>query len=162
LIRSADKDKYPTAASLKTARIAAQRGTIQVDVATQYILGQKPPTPLQAPTPVEANAQAEANALIAASTLMEASTIRNLVQDLKNGKVDAIVLEQPVAQAYLAKNPDLFLSPVSFKDDEGGTAIAVKKGNTDLLLSVEKTIARLIAAKKIDQFVVEANELVEN
>jgi len=156
LIRTADKDKYPTVDSLKTARLSAQRGTIQVDVATKYILGQNPPTTPQASTPVEASAQVEA------ITLVEASTIRGLVQNLKNGKVDAIVVEQPVARAYIAKNPDLFLSPVSFKDDEGGTAIAIKKGNGDLALAVEKTIARLIAAKKIDQFVVEANELVEN
>jgi polar amino acid transport system substrate-binding protein len=152
LIRAADKEKYPTIDSLKTARISAQRGTIQVDIAKTYILGSPEG---QAPAPQADTAPPE-------SVLSEAGTIRNLILDLKSGKTDAVLVEQPVGRAYIAKNPDLFLSPVSFKDEEGGTAVAIKKGDTDLLLAVDKTIARLIAAKKIDQFVVEANELVEN
>jgi len=146
LIRAADKDKYRTVDSLKTARISAQRGTIQVDIAKTYILAVPEGQPPEAPPPV----------------FSEAGTIRSLIQDLNNGKTDAVVVEQPVARFFIAKNPDLFLSTVSFKDEEGGTAIAIKKGNSDLLQAVEKTITRLIAAKKIDQFVVEANELVEN
>ena len=152
LIRAADKEKYSTIDSLKTARISAQRGTIQVDIAKTYLLGLPEG---QAPVPQADTAPPE-------SVLSEAGTIRNLILDLKSGKTDAVLVEQPVGRAYIAKNPDLFLSPVSFKDEEGGTAIAIKKGDTDLLLAVDKTIARLIAAKKIDQFVVEANELVEN
>jgi polar amino acid transport system substrate-binding protein len=92
----------------------------------------------------------------------ELGTIKNLVLDLKNGKVDAIVAELPVAAAYVGKNADLAIAAPTFKDDDGGSAVALKKGNADLLASVNKTLERLLAAKKIDQFVADANELVEN
>jgi polar amino acid transport system substrate-binding protein len=40
--------------------------------------------------------------------------------------------------------------------------VAVKKGNPLFLEAINKTLDRLMAEKKIDQFVAEANELVEN
>ncbi|OHE68173.1 MAG: amino acid ABC transporter [Treponema sp. GWC1_61_84] len=145
MVRAADKDKYSTVEALKGARLSAQKGTIQVGIAKKQILGLS-------------DAEAEKDS----AQVKELGTIKNLVLDLKNGKVDAIVAELPVAAAYVGKNADLAIAAPTFKDDDGGSAVAIKKGNADLLGAVNKTLDRLMAAKTIDQFVADANELVEN
>ena len=145
MVRTADKDKYASVEALKKARLSAQKGTIQVGIAKTQILGLSKEAAEKDQTSVK-----------------EVGTIKNLVLDLKNSKVDAIVAELPVANAYIGKNPDLAVAAPTFKDDEGGSAIAVKKGNEDLVAALNKTLARLIAEKKIDEFVAAANEQVEN
>lgn len=145
MVRAADKDKYATVEALKKARLSAQKGTIQVGIAKTQILG-----------------LSKEDAEKDQTSVKEVGTIKNLVLDLKNGKVDAIVAELPVAAAYIGKNPDLAVAAPTFKDDEGGSAIAVKKGNEDLVAALNKTLDRLMAEKKIDEFVAAANELVEN
>lgn len=145
IVRSADKEKYSTVEALKGARLSAQKGTIQVGIAKKQILGM-----------TDAEAEKDSNAV------KELGTIKNLVLDLKNNKVDAIVAELPVANAYVGKNPDLAVAAPTFKDDEGGSAVAVKKGNEALVTAINGTLDRLMAAKDIDKFVAEANDLVEN
>lgn len=145
MVRAADKAKFATVEALKGAKLSAQKGTIQVGIAKKQILG-----------------LSDADAEKDSAQVKELGTIKNLVLDLKNGKVDAIVAELPVAAAYVGKNADLAIAAPTFKDDDGGSAVALKKGNADLLASVNKTLDRLLAAKKIDQFVADANELVEN
>lgn len=145
IVRAEDKDKYQTVDALKNARLSAQKGTIQVGIAKTQILGL---------SKEEADKPSD--------KVKELGTIKNLILDLKNKKVDAIVAELPVATAYVNNNPDLALAAPTFTDDEGGSAVAVKKGNPLLLEAINKTLDRLMAEKKIDQFVAEANELVEN
>jgi polar amino acid transport system substrate-binding protein len=145
MVRAADVAKYSTVDALKAAKLSAQKGTIQVGIAKKQILGLS-----------DADAEKEH------PQVKELGTIKNLVLDLKSGNVDAIVAELPVAQAYVGGNPDLALASPTFKDDDGGSAIAVKKGNESLVAAINATLERLIAEKKIDQFVAEANDLVEN
>lgn len=145
IVRAGDKEKYSTVEALKGARLSAQKGTIQVGIAKKQILGM-----------TDAEAEKDSNAV------KELGTIKNLVLDLKNNKVDAIVAELPVANAYVGKNPDLAVAAPTFKDDEGGSAVAVKKGNEALVTAINGTLDRLMAAKDIDKFVAEANDLVEN
>jgi polar amino acid transport system substrate-binding protein len=79
--------------------------------------------------------------------------------ELKNKKVDALVVELPVANGYVANNKDLTISSVQVKDDTGGSAIAIKKGNSDMVNSVNKTLDRIMGDGSIDKFVKEANDL---
>ena len=53
------------------------------------------------------------------------------------------------------------LASYTFKDADGGSAVAVKKGETALVDAINKTIARLTAEKKIDGFVTDASAAVE-
>jgi polar amino acid transport system substrate-binding protein len=145
IVRAADKDKYSTVEALKGARLSAQKGTIQVGIAKKQILGM-----------TDAEAEKDSN------VVKELGTIKNLVLDLKNNKVDAIVAELPVANAYVGKNPDLAVAAPTFKDDEGGSAVAIKKGNEALVTAINGTLDRLMGAKDIEKFVAEANDLVEN
>lgn len=88
--------------------------------------------------------------------------VSNLMLELKTGKVDAVVVERPVASAYVKNNDELFMTDIIFKDEEGGSAVAVKKGNKELLDSINKTIERLIKENKIDEFVLNATESIDN
>lgn len=62
--------------------------------------------------------------------------------DLKNGRLDAVVIDELPAKAIVEQNSDLQILEVTLGDPEE-YAIAVKKGNTELLESINKTIARM-------------------
>ena len=61
--------------------------------------------------------------------------------DLKNGAIDAIVLDELPAKAIVAQNPDLMVLDLTLTTEE--YAIAVKKGNTALLESINAAIAKM-------------------
>ena len=73
-------------------------------------------------------------------------------EDLKNNKIDAIVMDLYPAQELVATNPELKIldeeNPV-FVDQY---AIAVKKGNQELLDQINEVIDQLIADGKIEEF----------
>lgn len=80
-------------------------------------------------------------------------------EDLKNQKIDAIVMDLYPAQELVATNPELKIldeeNPV-FVDQY---AIAVKKGNQELLDQINEVIDQLIADGKIEEFTAKhANE----
>lgn len=73
-------------------------------------------------------------------------------EDLKNNKIDAIVMDLYPAQELVATNPELKIldeeNPV-FVDQY---AIAIKKGNQELLDQINEVIDQLIADGKIEEF----------
>lgn len=144
VIRKADEAKYGAdVATLKDALIGAQLSTIQVKIAKTNIKGVAADQ-LEAP-----NAQ-----------IKEVASLSDLILELKNSKIEGLVAELPVAKAYIAANPDLMLASYTFKDDDGGNAIAVNKGEATLLAEVNKTLNRLIADGSVDRFIAEANAKV--
>lgn len=62
--------------------------------------------------------------------------------DLNNGKIDAIVLDSLPAQAIVDKNSDLKILDIEFTDKEE-YAIAVAKGNQELVEKINATIKRM-------------------
>lgn len=71
-------------------------------------------------------------------------------EDLKNGKIDCIVMDQYPAEDMIVTNPELtILDEVLFEDKY---AIAVKKGNTELLKEINTVIEQLKADGKIEEF----------
>ena len=72
-------------------------------------------------------------------------------EDLKNNKVDCIVMDQYPAQELVSSNPELkVMDGVLFEDKY---AIAVKKGNEELLTEINKVIDKLKEDGKIDEFI---------
>lgn len=61
--------------------------------------------------------------------------------DLKNGGVDAVLLDELPAKAIVAQNDDLMVVDIGMEKEE--YAIAVKKGNTELLNSINATLQRI-------------------
>ncbi|ROR31861.1 amino acid ABC transporter substrate-binding protein (PAAT family) [Mobilisporobacter senegalensis] len=71
-------------------------------------------------------------------------------EDLKNGKVDCIVMDQYPAEELVAANDTLTVLDGTLFEDK--YAIAVKKGNQELLDQINDTITTLIEEGKIEEF----------
>lgn len=71
-------------------------------------------------------------------------------EDLKNGKIDCIVMDQYPAEELVAANPTLKILDGTLFEDK--YAIAIKKGNTELLNEVNEILDHLIADGKIEEF----------
>ena len=145
IIRKSDAEKYgASAASLKDTLIGAQRGTIQVGIAKKEIKG-----------------VSDADAEKPHTQIKELPKLPDLIMELKSGKIDAIIVELPVAENYVAVHSDLMLTSYTFRDSEGGSAAAVKKGEAELLAAVNKSISALKASGQINSFAAAAIERVE-
>lgn len=132
LVRAEDVDKYKTFADLEGAKVGAQLGSTQEQIAKDEI--------------PNADLQLLAN-------------VNNLILELKSGKVDAIVMEKPVAEMAVKTNPELAVGKPTYEEESGGNAVGVAKGNEDLLAKVNEVIKELNETGKMDEYIVKANEL---
>jgi len=87
-------------------------------------------------------------------------TIEELIIILDKGLVDGIILEKPVGDSYVRRNKNF----TSLKCEENfssmlGSAVAVKKGDDDLLKEINRILAKLKKEGKIDEFVETAKML---
>ena len=71
-------------------------------------------------------------------------------EDLKNGKIDCIVMDQYPAEELVAANDALTTLDGTLFEDK--YAIAVKKGNKELLDKINKVIDKLVEEGKIEEF----------
>ena len=133
VVSSKDKDSLNTLESLEGKKVGVQKGSVQEKMALEQLKN---------------------------SNIVPLVKLPNIILELKAGNIDAAVVEKPVAQGYVKQYPDLTLSDATVIDDVGGSAIAIKKGNQDLVDQVNSTIKRLQDEGTIDKFVVEANEIV--
>lgn len=67
--------------------------------------------------------------------------VTDIAMDLKNGKIDAIVLDKMPALKVVEKNSDLKILEEALTDE--AYAIAVQKGDTELLNSINQTLKKL-------------------
>jgi polar amino acid transport system substrate-binding protein len=135
ILRSGEEAGITSMADLKGKKIGVQKGSIQEGIAKDNF---------------------------DAADIKSLDKVTDLVLDLKNNKVDAVLAELPVAQINVQKNQGIAIADkLEVKDPDGGSAIAMKKNSADLQAEVNKTIKRLKDEGKIDQFVMDANKLVE-
>lgn len=130
MVRPEDKDKYSTMAALKGEKIGAQKGSIQEGIA------QKVPN----------------------ASVTSLDKISDLVLQLRTQRVNAVVIEDTVAKGYTLDGTVTLAKAVP---EEAGaeTAVGIRKGNTELLASVNKTLARLKADGSVEKFSTEASAL---
>ena len=74
------------------------------------------------------------------------------IQDLKDGKVDCVVMDELPAKAILVENSDLEVLEDAVSEDSYG--IIVDKGNKELLVVINRVINRLKSEGKIDEFII--------
>ena len=72
------------------------------------------------------------------------------VMALTSDKIDAVIIDSYTAKALVAKNDGVKILPEELTSEE--YAIAVKKGNTELLNTVNKVLDRLKADGSIEKF----------
>ncbi len=133
LVKTENADKVKAVEDLKGKVIGAQKSTIQEEIA---------------------------NTKIEASEVKALSKITDLVLELQNDKVFGVVLVAPVAESYAKQNPALKVPEISF-GREDGVAIAINKGNEDLVEAINTTLDKLINDGSIDKFIGEATVLAE-
>ena len=74
------------------------------------------------------------------------------IQDLKDGKVDCVVMDELPAKSILLENNDLKILDDAVSEDAYG--IIVDKGNKELLDVINRVIKRLKDDGKIDDFII--------
>ena len=78
----------------------------------------------------------------------------DIVQDVKNGKLDAVVIDSATGKALAEANGLKVVEDAeAFETEE--YAIAVKKGNTELLEKINKVLADMKASGEIDALAVQ-------
>ncbi|ELC8444093.1 transporter substrate-binding domain-containing protein [Clostridium perfringens] len=132
LINKNNKDSIKSIEDLKGKKVGAQIGSIQAEIA---------------------------NGIDGADVKL-LDNVNTLILELKTGKLDALIVELPVAKIATEVNGELAVADNVIKNSEGGSAIAIQKGNKDLVDQVNATIKKLKDDGKMDQLVNDAIELV--
>lgn len=73
------------------------------------------------------------------------------VQALSTGKIDAVIIDNKPAQVFVSENDGLKILETPYAEEN--YAIAVKKGNTELLDAINASIATLKESGKLDEIV---------
>lgn len=133
LVMGSKAPELSTMESLKGKTIGVQKGTLQEQIAAEKFTE---------------------------STVKSIGKIPDLIMELKTGKIDGIILNDTVAKSYVASNSDLSTNGMDL-GSEGGVAIAMPKDSTDLTEAVNKTLESLMTEGKIDQWITDANLMVE-
>ncbi len=135
IIKKKDSYKIAFLKDLRGKTVGTQKGSIQSEMVPAQISGAK---------------------------FMYFDSISGLIKNLKKGTLDAVILEKPVAISYVSRNIDLISIECCIGTDDIplGSAIAVKKGNKNLLKKINEIIKKLKAENKIYEFVENAKILL--
>lgn len=124
IIVKATNNAVTDKASLKGKKIAVQKGTTGDDLATE-ITGD--------------------------SNVARFDASADAINELKNGKADAVIIDNFPALKFVKQNSDLKIAGGSFSSEQ--YCIAVKKGNKDLLAQVNKEIKKLKDSGEMDKII---------
>lgn len=134
LVRAEDKDKYKTVADLAGKKVGAQLGSTQEALAKEKI------------------ENADMHLL---------ANVNDLILELKAGKVEALIIEAPVAEMAIKSNSELVLAEQRFTDESGGNAVGIKKNSPKLVAEINKTIKRLMDDGSMSKFITDAIKLTD-
>lgn len=134
LVKASNAASYKTLADFAGKSVAAQTGTTKLDILNDQLTGANA-VPLQ--------------------------LVTDMVNELVNGKVDAIVVDGAVAKQYAETNKDLVIADAS---SELGAAqpycVAVAKGDPKgLLPAINAAIAKMNEENKLESFISAADAL---
>lgn len=80
------------------------------------------------------------------------------VMELVNGKCDVVVIDSATAQKYVSDNEGLKIVEDSSAFESEEYAIAVQKGNTELLNKINKTVEKMLSDGTINELAVKYTE----
>ena len=126
-------DKYTSVDDLVKKKVGAQKGSIQESIVTDQLPD---------------------------SQIVSIPKVPNLVVELKQGSIDALVLESAVADSYVGQNDDVAIADIALTTSEDEAyAIALPKGSTELEAALNKALDKLIDEGKIEEFVQKNTDL---
>jgi polar amino acid transport system substrate-binding protein len=124
VIRKEDADKFTSEDSLKTAKLATQKATIQ----ETYLLETFPDAEIQS-----------------------VPKWNTAILSLTTGKVDAVMMVDTVAKQFIAQNEDLMVANFDINSTPNAAAIAVAKNGGDFLETVNNIVNEMKESGKIEE-----------
>lgn len=131
LVLKKNQHVYKTAADLKGKTIGAEKSTTQ-EATAQKVEGAK---------------------------ALGLSSVPDAILQLKNEKLDGIVLEGVVAKQYLIFNDDLALADVQFEGAKKVSAVAMKMGNDDLMKIINEIIKKDTESGQFEKWVAQYSKI---
>lgn len=135
VINEENVDLIKSIEDLKDKTIGVQKGTIQEGIAKE---------------------------IVDESKIKSLGKVSDVILGVMNEKVDAVIVESPVAKSYTDKNENLVVSEIVLDTGDSGSAIAIKKGNETLVKKINETLDKLMEKGLVEQFVIKATELSNN
>ncbi len=131
LVLDSEKDNYTSVDDLAGIDVAVQKGTTQ---------------------------EVYVNENLTDSNIVSLTAMGEAINELKSGKVKAVILDESVAEGYLAQNSDLAIADIELGDDsEANTkAVAMKKGSTALKAKIDEIITEVVENGEYEQYLEEA------
>lgn len=85
------------------------------------------------------------------ANIISLNRINEMIQELKAGRVDALIVEDTVAKGYVESNPDLIFTTIQ-EEGESGSAIAFPKGSP-LVSEFNTVLAEMESSGKLQELV---------
>ena len=134
IVRAEDADTFQSTADFDGVSVGAQKQTTQEELAKTELIG---------------------------SSVTSLQKVPDLITNLTSGKIDAIVMEGPVADAYVMSNDQLAIAEnVTFENGTKETAVAISKEAPILLEKVNASIDTIVNNDLLTQYQAEANALM--
>ncbi|WP_413523223.1 transporter substrate-binding domain-containing protein [Lactococcus raffinolactis] len=135
VVKKEHQDKFATIADFKGKKVAAQKGSVQEKVATEQVKD---------------------------ASLVSLIKTGQAINELKNGTVEGVVLEEPIGKSYIAANSDLALSDVKLdSSDTDSYCVAMPKKSDKLKKEIDAVIKKLKAKDAINKSVEKNFELAQ-
>ncbi|MDD4658428.1 MAG: basic amino acid ABC transporter substrate-binding protein [Eubacteriales bacterium] len=81
--------------------------------------------------------------------LKQYKRVNEAFMDLKNGRVDLVIIDEPVAKNYMAHLGGMKILGEPFTNEQYG--IAVKKTNTDMMAKINASLQKMMDSGKYDE-----------
>jgi His/Glu/Gln/Arg/opine family amino acid ABC transporter permease subunit len=133
IVREDEKNNFKSTKDFSGIKVGVQKQTTQEELAKNELIGSIP-TSLQ--------------------------KVPDIIMNLKNKKVDAAVLEGPVAEAYVDRDKNLTFADVTFEQGEKEAAVAISKEAPVLTEKVNKSIKEINDNNLLDGYKKEAGKLM--
>lgn len=128
IVKKDNADQYKTTADLDGKKVGAQKGTVQEELAQT----------------------------VAATNPVSLVKFTDLITEVKNGTIDAVIADSDVATGYVAANDDLVISDIKIDYENSSVGIAFKEDNQALCDEVNKIIAEMQEDGTMDKLFEEA------
>ena len=134
LVLKENLDKYSDFSSFDGKVVAAQAASLQESLAKSQLSG---------------------------ATIEPVADLNNGILMLQTNKVDGLSVSVVSSEQMIVSNDDLALVPFFYESDEneGGTSIAVTKGQTELVEKLNTIIEKVHEEKLYEKWVIEAKQL---
>lgn len=132
VIKKTDEATYTSSDSFSSASVGVQKGSIQETLAKEQLTD---------------------------ASIVSLTSNGEMINELKNNQIQAVVLEKAIAEGYVAQNDDLMIADITLETDETDAyAVAFAKGtDQELIDKVNEVIKEVTESGEFDTWLEEAS-----